>query len=684
MARVLAADAASAATTICLGESIYVPYGNEPASYPTCVGLMTCQKPVIVAPQWSIEPDCDPVHQECDVSVLAPLVFPGNHRISALPTGTTYSPARIDLKYIDGRSADTCGLPGAIIDEDLGRFGRTVAVSCPLAQEKPQDYIFEMKATHCPCELGLPCIWGLCTKSETEILQFASNDVVTCIPRARNKCEVARMVGERSAGMATGAAEAGGEGTGPGARLRYRSGGAGNPNLHGTASWREALGRNWSHDYAQRIVHLGNLSQDWLVTADALFVEFRDRNGDGSYESAAPSSEKRTLVHEAGGWTLTELDGVEHVFDLAGHWLSTVDPNGVGKRASYVDGKLARVTMLDGRSEVFGYHPTGKLASIREVGIDGSSGRTWRYAWSGDDLESIELPDGRFRRYRYEDPRHPGHLTQAILTGTNGIQRVETAWQYDAAGRAVKIWRGEVTPGASGPEPGPGAVDVWSFRHLSRNAVGLVTKVEVTDPLGRVSIHEFGYDPRSEQPRLVKSSGDCPSCGVAANTQLFYDDAVNSLLPTHTVDARGTTTAMSYDANRMMTSRTEALGTALERTTSWEYAGPFPALATREERPSTTPGAVRIATTSYDGLGNLIEERIERIEAGQPFDFATETVPAPEGVPQSIDPPGHGAADRTSFTYDPSRGGIVALTRTDPLVGTTRFGYDPLNQLTSI
>jgi len=56
------------------------------------------------------------------------------------------------------------------------------------------------------------------------------------------------------------------------------------------------------------------------------------------------------------------------------------------------------------------------------------------------------------------------------------------------------------------------------------------------------------------------------------------------------------------------------------------------------------------------------------------------------GLPLSVDPPGNGTADSSTFTYDPARGNgsWVQLTRTDPLLGTTQFAYDPFNRRTSV
>ncbi len=64
--------------------------------------------------------------------------------------------------------------------------------------------------------------------------------------------------------------------------------------------------------------------------------------------------------------------------------------------------------------------------------------------------------------------------------------------------------------------------------------------------------------------------------------------------------------------------------------------------------------------------------------------MTTTYTPTAEGMTGTVDPPGYGTADQTSFTYDPGRGNLVALTRTDPLVGTTTFGYDAFNRRTSV
>jgi YD repeat-containing protein len=54
------------------------------------------------------------------------------------------------------------------------------------------------------------------------------------------------------------------------------------------------------------------------------------------------------------------------------------------------------------------------------------------------------------------------------------------------------------------------------------------------------------------------------------------------------------------------------------------------------------------------------------------------------GQPLSIDPPGYGDNDETSFTWDSARGNLLPLTRTEPLVGATSFEHDPFNRQTAV
>lgn len=482
---------------------------------------------------------------------------------------------------------------------------------------------------------------------------------------------------------------------GPGAHLRYRAGAAGGPGYPGTAAWRTALGLYWSHDYAQRIVPSPDFSHVYLITERASFREFSNlASGSGLrlYQTNAPSDEYRKLYYDTatGGWQLDSLDGRKDFFRADGRWQETIlSQNPTHPTLATYNGgnQLVSVSFPDQRSESFAYYTNGKLASITEVPVAGSgtASRVWTYVWNGDELASIGRPDGTKWAFTYDPAKNggrPGYLTQVRLIGTDGVtSRVEAAFEYDASGNVVKSWKGD---------PSYTGANAASRQELTYTNATFPMRTDVKEWIdathSETTSYEFDRDPRSIKARINKITGDCPVCGTGPNSQFTYADAANPLLPTQVIDGRGLTTQYSYNANGRMTSKTEAAATSLARTTTWQYGNAgFPGLPTRNEMPSTSGGsAQRVRILSYDGSGNLATRTIQGAEAGSSFTFDTVSTFNGAGQPLSVDPPGYGTADQTTYTYDSATGGLLPSSRIDPLIGATTFGYDGLNRRTSV
>jgi RHS repeat-associated protein len=482
--------------------------------------------------------------------------------------------------------------------------------------------------------------------------------------------------------------------SGPGATLRYAAGGVGSVGSPGAVDWKGSLGQGWSHDYAVRIVEDPDRFHVWLLTEHATFREFTDGDSDGIYETVSPGNEKRALAWTGSGWQLTELDGTVHDFDSGGLWQSTTPPEGslYATTATYDagTGKLERVDFPEGRHELFTYGGDGKLESITEVGVDDSTSRTWIYLWASENLVRIERPDGTAWELTYGDIRYPGYMTLMELVGYRDegggnlveVRRVESAWEYDGHGNVVKTWKGDVS------FTGPDAVERWQF---SFDDPTLPTETTVTDPLGDITIHTFdaGRTSVRQQPKVVQASGGCPACGFASNSQMAYADPVNPYSPTTTIDGEGHTTTIEYDEHGMPEVRMEPGG----RTTLWDYHPDFPALATQIDRPSVVGGgAMRGVMIDYDLDGNPTKRTITGMENGAAFSYPTDTEYNAAGQPIEVDPPGYLSAptDQTFWSYTPSdplepdRNGLLPFSRTDPIVGTTAFGYDAFNRQTSV
>jgi YD repeat-containing protein len=477
-------------------------------------------------------------------------------------------------------------------------------------------------------------------------------------------------------------------------RLRYAAGGVGGDGLPGATAWRAALGRFWSHDYAERIVADPDNTHVWLLTRHGSFREFSNLaagTGLRLYQGRSPSDEFRKLYFDTvtGGWELHTLDGRKDVFRTDGQWLRTVfasDPGHPVQATYNGSNQLVIVSFPDGRSDTFTYLPGGKLASITEQPVSGSGTlpRSWNFTWSGDELTYATRPDGTAWQFFY-DPARPGYLTRMDLV-SGPLGRVAAAFEYQGGSNNVaKSWRGDPL------FDGPAAMDKVSYAYTNpaRPTQAVVTRA-VSPTFNQVTTITLGRDPSSGKPKPVSIQGSCPTCGLSPTTFFGYTGS-NPMLPTSTTDAKSTRTDFTYDVNGRMLTRTEAANVpAFTRTTIYTYDATFPGLVAQVETPSTSGGTNKRRTGStYDATTGVRTARtIDGFESGAalPAGFkSTGYTHNGSGEVLTIDPPGHGTNDVTTFTYNlAGRNGHVADTRTDPLVGATTYGYDGFNRRTSV
>lgn len=690
--------------------------GNLPDSLApedNCARNQHCFPPQISLITEPASAGCDPWAGSCTYRVGADVVVPENtYRVATQTTQRTFwfvgdspptscppPPACVPMAY--------CGewQFGQPIDEDKFRTYVSVSFSCadPLALSS-QTYSLLVSA----------CYLQSCQRSATQVLEVdpAALFQGLCRPPRKEGCpedgECKSCVGPGgSVGAGGDGPGFGGEGTGPGARLRYVARGAGTAYTSGWETWRVALGRNWSHDYAQRIfLHPVEETTDhvWLVTGAATFRLFWSPGVDGLYAERSPLDEYRKLeLLPGGGWVLHELDGREHEFDEGGRWIETRDssPSGNPTRGSYdVLGQLETVTFAEGRSESFTYHADGKLATITEVGVGGEESRLWQYSWSGHDLRLLRRPDGSLYRFEYADPRHPGYLTRVVLVGVDldpsdnvlPPERALRAYAYDDYGNVVQAWTGAATF-ATGFER-------YAFSHddaAEPTATTMTVTIDTAPATEEVVVYHLDRPTGETKPRITHVDGSCPGCGSGANTRYFFEDAAHPYLPTLTIDGNGVETELEYDGNGRLVRQIDAANNpdadpTLPRETSWEYHADFPALVTAEIGPTTLGvTATRRVDSLYDGTtADLLSRTLSGEEATYDGDgsftplvtlFAGHNA---AGRVETIDPPGHASADQTTFTYDASRGSLLPSGRTDPLQGTTAWTYTAFNRIESV
>ena len=694
LSALLLASAFPAQAISCLGSNLtYFETGNDSTTFSACSLWGRCQLPIgaVLGYNFNVS-GCNPRTTSCGMTANVAATFRGNHQNDPSLTGFVYSFAEVDLKSSTGSLVGACGTAGAVISQDTGFAVVSASATC----SNPSASRYTLSLIACPSASP-----SSCTKTATLHLDFAAAAGCNTPPPDECNNDCTSCVGHGGGGPAGCASPARGNGTackpdksGPGAHLAYRAGGAGGLGFPGSTAWKTALGLYWSHEHAMRIVPDTTFTHVWLITEYASFREFNSlASGSGLrlYQTHVPSDEYRKLYYDSttGGWQLDSLNGRVDYFRSDGLWDKTVlaqNPSHPTQATYNGSNQLTSVSFPDGRSESYTYDSTGKLASITEVPVSGSgtSSRTWNYVWSGDELSQIQRPDGTTWKFTYDPTKNggrDGYVTRMELIGTDNVSsRVEAAFEYDSNGNVVKAWKGDTS------YTGTNAVNRQELTYTNPSAP---TKVDVKEWIdatqSETTTYEFDRDPVSIKARVTKITGDCPVCGTGPNSQFTYADSSNPMMPTQIVDGRGLTTQFSYDGNGMMTSKTEAVGTSLQRLISWTYGNSsFPALLTRTEVPSTSGGtAQRAEVYSYDSSGNLTSRTIEGAEGGSSFSYATTTTFNGSGQPLTVNPPGYSTTDETTYTYDSGRGDLLPLTRTDPIIGATTFGYDGFNRRTS-
>jgi len=403
-----------------------------------------------------------------------------------------------------------------------------------------------------------------------------------------------------------------------------------------------SLGARWRHGYERgiRTETDAGVRSALLTRPDGKTLHFYTL-GDGTWRST-PDVTLRLAeqVDAAGatrGWTVTGDDDSVETYDAAGRLTALSRRDGLTQSLAYgvpaLEGgdddpeTLDTVTGPFGRTLRLGYDSAGRLATLTDP-----AGQVYRYAYDAQaNLVAVAYPDetpgdasdNPTRSYRYEDSRFPHALTGIV--DANG-SRFAT-WAYDDQGRAILS------------EHADGAERVA----LTYNADGTTT---VSDGLGKTST--YGFAVRYGQVRPAAISGPCASCGRQA-ADYRYDG--HGFLASRT-DFNGHTTQYGHDARGLELSRTEAVGTPVERTvtTQWHADLRLPVKVTE-------PG--KETTFSYDGAGRLLSR-----SESDPASGAARTWNSrynAQGLLATVDGPRTDVADVTAYAYD-AQGNRISTT----------------------
>lgn len=330
------------------------------------------------------------------------------------------------------------------------------------------------------------------------------------------------------------------------------------------------LGPHWTHTYARRIRYSPGNGGTLLPTAVLVEDDGRELTyqlNSGTWSGEADVSEELTSQPDANGqiagWTVRRVNSRSvETYGADGVLLSTTDENGQATSLTYEpvpsgQGSGRRLTTaIDpfGRSIHLAYDSVGRLASITDA-TNATSGL--QYDADGQ-LSGVTFPDGSTRSYLYNESGHVAGSApnRPLLTGVideNG-QRAAT-YDYDASGRGISTRRAN-------------DVDRYDISFKSDGST------DVTHPLGQVRNQTFSVNSGSTYANTL--SGPCAGCGnIAARSYDIFGNLNQS------TDFNGVVTNYTYDVNRLLTSKVEAVGRSEQKTTQTDWNDQFRPIATR-------------------------------------------------------------------------------------------------------
>ena len=377
------------------------------------------------------------------------------------------------------------------------------------------------------------------------------------------------------------------------------------------------FGYGWTATYSQTI----SVSTDTITLTedDGAQTHFKE-DGTGTYVSEADSV--RTIVAVIDGYTLTEPDGRTLSFDTNGHLTLITDRNGNSQTLSYTDGKHTSVADNFGRKITYQYNVQGQLETlVTPIGYF-----TYSYD-ANNNLERVDNPEGTFRTYIYDDPNDIHNLT-GIIDERN--VRVLTV-VYDTDDRAI------VSEGANGHKRVEIAYNGAMTRQIT-DSLDNVTDVELQEKYG------IG--------RVKSSSGaGCGSCQTSLGESYELNDRLQMSQET---DGEGNITSYTYDDRGNVFTKTEAVGTPEERTTTYTYHLDYALVATITRRSVANPGSDTVTTFTYDANGNLTGTTVTGYSDVTQTSIATGMTYNGNGQITSLDGPKAGPADTVTYEYYPN------------------------------
>jgi YD repeat-containing protein len=397
----------------------------------------------------------------------------------------------------------------------------------------------------------------------------------------------------------------------------------------------KGFGQAWGHTFDTRVYSFGTNTYRVLNPDGSIFY-YNDTDGDKVYDPDLPKGVTSRLIKNPNNTFKREFkDGTSEEFNTSGYLTAVVDRN--GNRITLTRGTnntLTKITDPAGREINVTNNVSNKITSITLP-----DGKVFSYSYpSPGYLGIVTYPGGSTRNYEYVYVSGRGWRLSGIKNEKGNYIEKHT---YDSQGRAI-------TSSADGTN--------------EKLTIGYVsdTQSTVTDSLGRVSTYTMDKSKGVSHVTQISGPG-CRECGQG-NVSYIYDDNLNV---TSMTDASGNVTTFSYDANGNILTKTEAYGTALQRTTTYTYDPTF------NQVTSITDPLQHITNFNYDSHGNLTSITNPG-NATTTFTYNTQGL-----ITQITD----ALQNPTTLAYD-QYGNIATIT--DSLNNVTSFTYDIMGNLLSV
>ncbi|MBS1994679.1 MAG: RHS repeat protein [Cyanobacteria bacterium SZAS LIN-2] len=293
--------------------------------------------------------------------------------------------------------------------------------------------------------------------------------------------------------------------------------------------------------------------------------------------------------------------------------LALVTSGGATTTLSYnSDGSLASITGPFGHQLIFGYS-SGNISSVTDP-----AGAQIQYGYdSHGNLSTVTYQDGAVRTYVYENASFPHHLTGIIDESSNRY----STYGYDSNGRVT----------SSTHAGGADAIAVTSYT---------ATSSTLTDVAGDSVQLGFTTNPGyTRRANVITRNGLTRSYTIPAPTTDPQQRA------TQVVDENGNLTTSVFDADHL-TSKTEAFGTSVARTTTYQYLSAVTALPTLVTEPLRTSSFQYYAGTNNVHIKTVTDTTVQP-NVSRSWTYVYDSY----GRILSVDGPRTDVTDVTTYSY---------------------------------